>query len=106
MAMLNMNMVFARFGLRRTTFSTLALVVNNPGLRQSRLAEALAIGRSNFVQAVGELAKAGLVEREADCGDKRAYALHVTRAGQIADLHQALRIIDINANCSNASDEY
>ncbi|WP_293451292.1 MarR family transcriptional regulator [Planktotalea sp.] len=125
-----MSSVFAEFGLRRTTFSTLVLVVDNPGMRQSQIAEALAIERPNFVQIVDELEKAGLVERKAAVGDRRAYALQPTPAGcalleramiaareidqqmtqglspeQIDALHSALKIIDINAKCSETSDE-
>jgi DNA-binding MarR family transcriptional regulator len=125
-----MNNVFAEFGLRRTTFSTLALVVDNPGLRQSQIAEALAIDRPNFVQIVDELEQANLIERKAAVGDRRAYALQPTPEGcalfetafvavreidqqmtqglspqQIDALHAALIIIDTNAKRSEATDE-
>ena len=130
-AMSKMKIVFAEFGLRRTTFSTLALVVNNPGLRQSQLAEALAIERPNLVQIVNELEKAGLVKRNAAADDRRAYALQATPSGcdlfeksmaavrayeqklihglsaeQISTLHQTLKIIYANANDLGASDEF
>ena len=129
-ALSKMNGVFAEFGLRRTTFSTLALVVDTPGLRQSQLAEALSIERPNFVKIVGELEKEGLVERKAKVGDKRAYALHATCAGkalfaeamvavrafdrqltsdltpeQIAALHAALKAIDEKAKTLEAPNE-
>ncbi|TNF17605.1 MAG: MarR family transcriptional regulator [Rhodobacteraceae bacterium] len=121
-AMSRISATLAPFGLRRTTFSTLALVVEHPGLRQSQVAEALAIERPNFVQIVGELEKAGLLERKLARNDRRAYALHVTEAGralyekaraqvracdsqliegltpeQIEALHESLRIMEYNA---------
>lgn len=76
------NEVFAAFGLRRTTFSALALIVDNPGLRQSQLADALAIERPNLVQIVDELERAGLVRRKTAENDRRAYALQPTAAGR------------------------
>jgi DNA-binding MarR family transcriptional regulator len=125
-----MNTVFAQFGLRRTTFSTLALVVDNPGLRQSQLAEALAIERPNLVKIVDELERSKLVRREVAAGDRRAYAIQATSAGsklfkkamrvvrtadqrlisglspdQIEALHDALTTIDANAKLSKAPDD-
>lgn len=76
------NQVFAAFGLRRTTFSALTLVVDNPGLRQSDLADALAIERPNVVQIVDELERLGLVQRCTAEDDRRAYALHATAEGR------------------------
>lgn len=76
-----LNAVLADHGLRRTTFATLAVVVENPGLHQGAVAEALAIERPNFVQIVDELEKADLLSRERAPDDKRAYALKPTQAG-------------------------
>ena len=125
-----MNDVFAQFGLRRTTFSALSLVVDTPGLRQSQIAEALAIERPNLVRIVDELETAGLVERSTVVGDRRAYALHPTKSGralfeqameaaramdlrltaglsavQLDAFHDALKIIDKNAKYSESLDE-
>ena len=80
--MAEFNDVFAEFGLRRTTFSALTLIVETPGLRQSQLADALAIERPNLVQIVDELEKAGLVRRTTARDDRRAYALQPTEAGR------------------------
>lgn len=80
--MAQFNQVFAEFGLRRTTFSALTLVVDNPGLRQSQLADALAIERPNLVQLLDELEAEGLVRRVIASDDRRAYALHPTPKGQ------------------------
>lgn len=76
-----LNAVLADHGLRRTTFATLAIVVENPGLHQGAVAAALAIERPNFVQIVDELEKADLLSRERARDDKRAYALKATLAG-------------------------
>lgn len=80
--MTEFNHVFSAFGLRRTTFSALALVVDNPGMRQSQLAEALAIERPNLVQIIDELEKSGCLERKTAENDRRAYALVPTAKGR------------------------
>lgn len=86
----------APFGLRRTTFSALTVVVDNPGLSQSQLADALAMERPNIVQIVGELEKLGLVHREPAENDRRAYALRPTEAGRAMqkDALDAIRASD------------
>ncbi len=81
-AMAYLQTVLAEFGLRRTTYSTLSVVVAKPGQRQGQVAAALAIERPNFVQIVDELEKEGLILRERATDDRRAYALHATPRGQ------------------------
>ncbi len=123
--------LFVQFGLRRTTFSTLVLIVDNPGLRQGELADALAIERPNLVQIVDELERKGLVKRQAAKNDRRAYCLTATRKGrdlyrkamgsvaardveltrgltpeQVANLHVALSILQQNALSMETRDEY
>lgn len=88
--------VFAEFGLRRTTFSCLSLIVDNPGLRQSQLGEALAIERPNLGQIVEDLTQQGLILRETSKTDRRAYALSPTAKGRrlFADALAAVRALD------------
>ncbi len=80
--MIRYKKVFAKFGLRRTTFSCLSLIVDNPGLRQNQLGEALAIERPNLVKIVDDLSNAGLIKRETSKSDRRAYALSATEKGK------------------------
>jgi len=68
-------------GLRMVTFSALVLIVDNPGLRQSQLADALAIERPNIVLILDELQRNGLIARDRALDDRRAYALRATKAG-------------------------
>jgi len=70
------------FGLRMLTFSALALIAQNPGLRPSHLATALAVERANVVVYVDQLEQAGWVSRAPVPGDRRAYALQCTLAGR------------------------
>lgn len=68
--------------LRMITFSALALIVENPGLRQAKLADALAIERPNLVLVIDELEQKGWIRRVPDPLDRRAYALTITAEGK------------------------
>ena len=70
------------FGLRRVSFSALSVIVENPGLQQGRLADVLAIERSNIVHVIDGLERANLVKRARSAEDRRAYALTATLPGQ------------------------
>lgn len=78
----DMSEVLGPFGLRIGTFSALGILTVNPGISQSRLAEILDIKRSGAVVVVDELEQAGVIARDPVEGDRRAYALRVTPAGQ------------------------
>lgn len=83
----------APFGLRMITFTALRLIAGNPGMRQSQLARALSVERSNLVQIMDELERQGLIRRERMPADRRAYALHATTEGE--RLHgAALRAVE------------
>lgn len=82
----------APFGLRMLTFSALVVIVDNPGRRQSQLADALSIERPNLVILVDELERAGLITRTRTPEDRRAYALRATAAGRRV-FDQALRAV-------------
>jgi DNA-binding MarR family transcriptional regulator len=80
-AMPEVNKVLEEFGLRRSTYSSLVVIVANPGLNQGQLADALAIERPNVVQIIDQLEKEKLVRRERSSEDRRAYALKPTPRG-------------------------
>lgn len=71
-----------RYGLRMVTFSVLVVIRDNPGVRQTGLAEILMIERPNLVPILDELESAGLIRRERAEADRRAYELRVTEMGQ------------------------
>jgi DNA-binding MarR family transcriptional regulator len=77
----DVNRSLEPLGLRMLSFSALAVIADNPGLRQSQLADALAIERPNLVVLVDELEKAGLITRNPAPDDRRALALEPTPAG-------------------------
>ena len=120
--------VLARFGLRMTSFSTLAVIRDNPGLRQSRLAEILMIERPNLVLILDDLEEADLVTRTRAPEDRRAYELTATPKGrdlcdqataavkdhdtrmtqglgakEVDALHRALRLIETNGRPADDS---
>ena len=74
--------VFDDLKLRPAEYSVLVLVADNPGRKQTEIAEVLGIKRANFVTLVHGLEERGLVERHPSPQDKRANALHLTTSGQ------------------------
>ncbi|MEQ8598627.1 MAG: MarR family transcriptional regulator [Devosia sp.] len=74
--------VFDELKLRPAEYSVLVLIDDNPGRKQTEIAEVLGIKRANFVTLVHGLEERGLVERIPSLEDKRANALHLTTAGK------------------------
>jgi DNA-binding MarR family transcriptional regulator len=65
-------------------FGMLQVIGANPGLSQSRLAEAMGVDRSVIVAVIHTLEARGLVERRPARDDRRSYALHLTARGRPA----------------------
>lgn len=70
------------YQLRMVTYTALVLIMDNPGLRQSQLADALAVERPNLVVIIDELERRELITRTPVMSDRRANALQVTLAGR------------------------
>jgi len=80
------------FDLRMLTYSALVLIVDNPGMRQSQLADAMDIERPNLVMIIDELERRELIVRDRVPNDRRAYALKATLQGsQLCD--QAIKSV-------------
>jgi DNA-binding MarR family transcriptional regulator len=71
----------APLALTPTQFGVLVVLSCNPGLRASRVAEALGIQRTNFAPLLAGLEQRGLAERRRTERDRRAAALFLTEAG-------------------------
>lgn len=69
------------FELRMLTYTALVLIVDNPRLSQSQLADAMDVERPNLVVIVDELEQRELIVRERVPTDRRAYALSATLKG-------------------------
>ncbi len=76
------NHFFEALDIKPAQFSTLEIIYNNPGLRQTTLAKALNIQRTNMVGMLDKLQQRGLIERKASTKDLRAHALHLTNKGE------------------------
>lgn len=77
----DLHTALAPLGLRMVSFSALIIVADNPGITQSRLAQTLAIERSNIVVVIDALEQAGLLTRKQVPHNRRAHALRATLAG-------------------------
>lgn len=73
---------FARIGLKPADFSVLVIISENPGLKQSDVAEALGIQRANFVAIADDLEERGLAERRRSEDDRRIYHFYLTNHGK------------------------
>jgi DNA-binding MarR family transcriptional regulator len=74
--------VLAEYGLRAVSFSALSIIVAEPGLTQTRLADALQVERSNLVTIIDELAGRDLIIRAPVPADRRRHALMPTATGR------------------------
>ena len=80
--LVDLSQALKPFGLRMMTFSALQVVYDNPGLRQSQLADALSIERPNLVVILDQLEEQGMITRDKVPTDRRAYALNLTVKGR------------------------
>lgn len=78
----DLNQSLKPLGLRMVTYSVLSVIVENPGLRQSHLADVLSVERPNLVVILDDLERQDLIVRERVPTDRRAYSLLVTLAGR------------------------
>lgn len=60
----------------------LVLISANPGISQVALARAVGIERATLGEFIDRFEREKLVERRGLIGDRRTYALHLTRRGQ------------------------
>lgn len=71
-----------RFDSAPRYFGLLMLIAHNPGLPQSRLAEAIHLVRSSLVPILDRLEAEGLVERRSSPIDRRSKAVWLTLKGR------------------------
>ena len=79
------------FDIRPGQYSILTVIERNPGLSQTKVADALGIKKPNFVAMVDDFEARGLVRREPPPNDRRSYALYLTNSGKtlVKKLHKA-----------------
>lgn len=69
-------------GIRARESGALALLAGEGPLSQQRLGQRMGVDRTTMVSLVDELEQKGLVARQRDPADRRAYALHLTPKGR------------------------
>ncbi|MZR29389.1 MarR family winged helix-turn-helix transcriptional regulator [Sneathiella litorea] len=77
-------------------YSVMAIINENPGHTQSAIAEAAGLDRSSLVPILNNFEKEGLILRAPVKGDKRAYAVRLTKKGEreLAMLEEKVREIE------------
>ncbi|NVK32819.1 MAG: MarR family transcriptional regulator [Gammaproteobacteria bacterium] len=86
-----------QLGLKVISYSALSMIVENPGLKQSQLAEALMIERSNLVVIIDDLENKNLIYRAQLPSDRRAYALIPTDEGKALAVRAGDAVADAEA---------
>jgi DNA-binding MarR family transcriptional regulator len=85
----------ASLGLSPKGFGALAVLAAEGPLSQQQLAARQGIDRTTMVAVVDELERLGAVERRRDPDDRRAYALHLTRAGRRLLVPAEAAVVDV-----------
>lgn len=67
--------------MRQVLIGILAIVSGNAGINQGTVGRILGIKRANMVSLINELVERGLITRDVDPSDRRAFALNITPAG-------------------------
>ena len=88
--------LFAKEALRPAQYSVLTVIEHNPGLSQTRLADALGIKKTNLVAMIDELEERSLARRMPTANDRRSRALFLTPKGKalMLRLHRLDGVID------------
>jgi DNA-binding MarR family transcriptional regulator len=86
---------FAALDIRPAQLGVLAVLERNPGLRQTEIAAALGIQRTNLVGLVDALEARGLIERRAGPQDRRSTAVHLTEAGKVL-VRRLRRLVELH----------
>jgi len=74
--------VFEGSGVTPGMHTVLAIIRDNPGMRQRTLAELLMVREPNMTRMIQGLQASGLISRDVDKSDRRAFHLVLTDKGQ------------------------
>ena len=82
--------LFEAAEVRPAQYSVLTVIQHNPGLSQTRIADALGIKKTNLVAMIDELETRGLARRLVTERDRRSHALFLTPKGNafVVRLHR------------------
>ncbi len=79
-------------------FTVLTLIDLNPGINQSMLARCMYLDRSTMVPVLDQLESKAWMERRKKPGDRRSYALYLTRLGEKVLKEASARVGALEAN--------
>jgi len=87
----------AELGITRAQWRVLAVLAHHPGMKQVELADRLDVEPISACRIIDRLAEAGLVERQRDPADRRAWRLSLTAKAQpiharLAELAEAMSL--------------
>jgi DNA-binding MarR family transcriptional regulator len=71
-----------RLDLKAGHFAALLVIVNNPGIGQGALGQAIARDKSSVTPIIQTLSKRGLIDRQTSAVDRRRIQLSVTASGR------------------------
>lgn len=74
--------MFENSGVSPGMHTVLAIIRDNPGIRQRSLAEILMVREPNMTRMIQSLSASDLISREVDHSDRRAFHLYLTDKGQ------------------------
>lgn len=74
--------MFEHSGVSPGMHTVLAIIRDNPGIRQRLLAEILMVREPNMTRMVQSLDASALISREVDLTDRRAFHLYLTAKGE------------------------
>lgn len=78
-------------------FTVLTLINLNPGINQSMLAKCMHLDRSTMVPILDKLESKAWTERRKKPGDRRSYALYLTRQGKKVLKEAGARVGELEA---------
>jgi DNA-binding MarR family transcriptional regulator len=99
--------LFAQFGIRPAEYAALTVIERNPGLSQTRLADALGLKKTNLVALIDAFEDRGLARRRPTENDRRSHALYLTPKGiaLIGRLHRIDATLDRSISALVSPDE-
>jgi DNA-binding MarR family transcriptional regulator len=74
--------MFENSGVSPGMHTVLAIIRDNPGIRQRSLAEILMVREPNMTRMIQSLSASHLIRRAVDHSDRRAFHLHLTTEGE------------------------
>jgi DNA-binding MarR family transcriptional regulator len=71
-----------KYNISSSQMLVLNTIYRNDGIHQEAISKILNLDKANITRAINKLIDEGLVNREIDSNDKRAYLLHLTNKGK------------------------